>query len=308
MDSPLARMILTVFGGYLLILLGLMVYEWYTEEFPRRPEKTLPTASVQHPFYHEQALKVLQRYSGLPEGEKDRIKQKIERDLISMEQWLTRLDQSQPGILCLGEFHEESTRAFLAEEFFSRVEFDVFLLEATSSELQRLKRKKRAGKEYFPLLDADIMNVLGAVLARNPDITICGIEETRSQEQEQKETGGSRDQSIARNFWKSFQSGQRHAILFGAAHCASDPNWLFGRLHSQAPDSLKQDMQNVRVLGEHQSGPLEGFVFFVDEIGIKTKHFVLPDTSSLDPRLCEWFSVLRQQILKKFQTLIVFRN
>jgi len=54
-------------------------------------------------------------------------------------------------------YHEESTRNFLAEEFFAKFSTDVLLLEATPKDLKRLIKRMDAGRDYFPLLDADIM-------------------------------------------------------------------------------------------------------------------------------------------------------
>ncbi len=39
MDSPLARVILAILGGYLIILLLLSVYDWISLEYPIRPNR-----------------------------------------------------------------------------------------------------------------------------------------------------------------------------------------------------------------------------------------------------------------------------
>lgn len=161
------------------------------------------------------------------------------------------------------------------------------------------------GREYFPLLEADIITILRAVHIRNPRIIIRGIEETAQQEKMGK--GRTRDSSIAENFWNCFHPEARNVILFGAAHCSNDQHWLYGRLMSQATPLLDARMLNVRIFGEHQSGAIEGFVFFLDEIGIKTEEFALSDTGSLDPWICAKFPTLRQQILEKFRAVVVFR-
>jgi hypothetical protein len=308
MKSPLARVILTIFGGYLLILLFLSVYDWILEEYPRRPAKPPSSERIQHPFYHEEVAKALIQFSRLPESEKDAIKKNLESRLISMEQWLTHLGQSDYQIMCMGELHEESTRNFLAEEFFAKFSTDVLLLEATPENLRRLIKRVDAGRDYFPLLDADIMKILRNVRDRNPAIEIGGIEETDKQQKGQGGYSNSRDQSIASNFWDRFQPGRFHIILFGALHCTNEPNWLFEYLYSQASFTLKQRMLNVRVLGEHQNGPLEAFVHFLDEIGIEKKHFVIPDTDSLHPRVYELFQSLDRETLEKYRSLIVFRR
>ncbi|BBO68720.1 hypothetical protein DSCA_26500 [Desulfosarcina alkanivorans] len=308
MDSPLARVILTVLGGYVLILVFMIVYDWIKEEYPRPPTRSPSTERVRHPFHHLQAVDAVQRFSSLPRPERDAIKENLESSLIPMQQWLTDIDQSDYQIMCIGEYHEESTRQFLAEEFFATVSADVLLMEATPKELQKLLKRMNAGRPYFPLLDADIMNVFRTVRAINPDIKICGIEETDSQQKQQRGISGSREKSLARNFWDAFQPGMRHIILLGALHCRNEPNWLFDNLCAQAPYPLTERMLNAQVLGEHQDGALEAFVFFLDEIGVERQHFVIPDTSNLHPRIYVLFQLLSRQTLEKYRALIVFRK
>ena len=303
MDSPLARVILALLGGYLIILLVLSIYDWIVEEYPRRPTKPPSSKRIQHPFYHEEVTKALQRFSRLPEPEKAAIKNNLKSNLISMEQWLAQLSQSDYQVICMGELHDESTRYFLAEEFFAKFSTDVLLLETTPENLERLINRMDTGRDYFPLLNADIMKILRTVKDRNPNIKIWGIEETK----EQQKDSNSRDQSIAHNFWERFQTGRLHIILFGALHCTNEPNWLFKNLCNQASLHVKERMLNVRVLSEHQNGPVEAFVYFLDEIGIIRSHFVIPNTNSLHPRVYELFQTLNQETLKKYRSLIVFR-
>jgi len=303
MNSPLARVILSLFGGYLIILLFLSIYDWIVEEYPRRPTKPLSSERIQHPLYHEEAAKALQQFHRLAEPEKAAIKNNLKSNLISMEQWLAHLGQSDYQIVCMGELHKESTRNFLAEEFFSKFSTDVLLLETTPKNLKRLIKRMDDGRDYFPLLNADIMKILRTVRDRNPAIKIWGIEET----EEQQKGSNSRDQSIARNFWRRFQPGRFHLILFGALHCTNEPNWLFKNLCNQASLPLKEHMLNVRVLEEHQNGPVEAFVYFLEEIGIEKKHFVIPNTNSLHPRIYGLFQMLNQQTLGKYHSLVVFR-
>jgi hypothetical protein len=303
MDSPLARVILAIFGGYLIILLFLSIYDWIVEEYLRRPTKSTSSERIQYPFYHEKAAKALQQFYRLPEPEKAAIENNLKSNLVSMEQWRTQLGQSDYQVICMGELHEESTRNFLAEKFFAKFSTDVLLLETTPKNLKRLINRMDAGRDYFPLLNADIMKILRTVKNRNPNINIWGIEETK----EQQKDSNSRDQSIAHNFWERFQPGRLHVILFGALHCTNEPNWLFKNLCNQASLHVKERMLNVRVLSEHQNGPVEAFVYFLDEIGIVKKHFVIPNTNSLHPRIYEWFQMLNQETLEKYRSLIVFR-
>ena len=308
MDSPLARVILAVFGGYAFILLCITAYDWIRAEYPSRPDTPLPAERIQHPLYHPQAVDALKRYSGLPAPERDAIKENLASGLISMEQWLIDLGQSDVRVICLGEFHRESTRQFLAEAFFAMFKVDVLMLEATPKTLKRLIARMNAGRTYFPLLGADILKILRTVRSRNPDIRINGIEETEKQQAEQRGQSGARDRSIARNFWERFRPGMRHIVLFGALHCTNEPNWLYRTLRDQAPLPLKGRMINVQVLGEHQNGPLEAFVFFLDQVGIEKENIVIADTGALHPRIYELFPLLNRRVLKKFRAVIVFRS
>ena len=303
----MARVILASLGGYLIILLFISVYDWIVEEYPRRPNKPPNSERIHYPFYHQEVANAIKRFYRLPESEKAVIKKNLESSLISIEKWLTHLWHSEYKIICMGELHEESTRNFLAEEFFAKFSTDVLLLEATPKDLKRLIQRMDAGRDYFPLLDADIMKILRSVENRNPAIKIWGIEETDEQQKGQHGRPISRDQSIADNFWDRFQPGKIHIILFGALHCANEPNWLFKNLCNQASLHLKERMLNVRVLGEHQNGPVEAFVYFLDEIGIEKKHFAIPNTNSLHPRVYELFQMLNQETLEKYRSLVVFR-
>lgn len=308
MDSPLARVILATLGGYLLILLFLSVYDWFLEEYPRRPDEPGKTERIQHPSHHQRAIEALRLFSRLPKPERVAIQENLGSNLISIKQWLTHLRQSNFQILCMGELHQESTRGFLSKEFFANFTVDVLLLEATPEDLKGIIRRMDAGRDYFPLLDADILNILRTVRGRNPDIKIYGIEETEKQAENHRGHSNSRDQSIAENFWGTFEAGSRNIILFGALHCANQSNWLFHNLCTQASPQLKDEMLNVRVLGEHQDGTVEAFVYFMDEIGIKKGHFVIPDTHSLSDSIYEWFPLLIHQTFEKYRSLMVFRT
>jgi len=308
MESPLARIISATLGGYLLILLFLSVDDWVLEEYPRRPTEQMKPERIQYQLHHQEAIKALQLFSRLLKPEKTAIKESLKSNLISIKQWLARLGQSNFQILCMGELHKESTRSFLSKEIFANFSVDVLLLEATPEELKRLIKRMERGRNYFPLLDADIMNILRTVRNRNPDVKFYGIEETDKQAKQRHGRSNSRDQSIAQNFWASFEPGLRHIILFGTLHCTNESNWLFNNICSQASPTLKDEMLNVWVLGEHQNGPMEAFVYFMDEIGVEKRHFVIPDTSSLPVHIYEWFPLLNSQTLEKYRSLIVFRT
>ncbi|THB72695.1 MAG: hypothetical protein D6B25_16310 [Desulfobulbaceae bacterium] len=64
-------------------------------------------------------------------------------------------------------------------------------------------------------------------------------------------------------------------------------------------------MLNVLVLGEHQKGPVEAFVYFMDKIGVEKKHFVIPNTHTLPDQIYKWFPLLSHQILERIKAFFI---
>lgn len=308
MNSPFARAIISLLAAYVLLLLFLVARDWIKEEYPSRPEAPANTERIQHHYYHQQALQAYARFKELPQSERQRIRASLDSGLIAMDEWIRTINALDYCVICLGESHKESTRTFLAEEFFSKARVDVLLLEAAPRELERIFKRLERGKDYFPLLEADILAVLRSARRANRNLQIHGIEETEHQNRNHRGESGARDQAIAANFWEKRQPGRRHLILFGALHCTNETNWLFNNLKSRASPSLRARMLNVCVLGEHQNGPLEAFIFFLDKLGIGKRQFVIPDTRALHPRIYHLFKPLRRQLLDKYSALVVFRE
>jgi hypothetical protein len=308
MRSPLARVIAAILGGYGLILLLLTAHEWVQKAFPRPSHDAPNTDRIQHPLDHPMAIRALQGFNHLSDIDRHDLKRALASDLIATRQWLAELSASAYTVVCLGEYHAEATRRFLADTVLDAIFIDHLLLETTPKSLSRLKRWMAADRAYVPLLGADIAAALRAALSRNPAVEIYGIEETDHQAEAAAGASGSRDRAIAHNFWRRYQPGRKHLLLFGALHCANTPHWLFDNLCRQAPEKLKTRMINIQVLGEHQNGSLEAFVYFLDEIGITTADFVISDTSGLPRQIYAWFPALDMQILSKYAAVMVFRS
>ena len=291
-----------------VLLVAVLLYrDWHAARFPDRPpEPERPTARVQHPVFHPIALRALEGFRTLPAAERQAVRRNLERTLTGVDDWLRHLETADPRVLCLGELHRPATRRFLARQLLSRLPVDRLLLEATPSEMRLIHRLAGEGAAYVPLLGADVGEILEAVRTANPAVTIHGIEET-SHQASLRGNRGARDRSIAVNFWRHYQPGQRHAVLYGALHCSERRHRLFGHLRAAAPPELRPHMVNVQILGEHQDGPLEAFVYFLDELGLAPGHLVLPDTGALHPYVYSWFALLDQQVLSQFETLVVFR-
>lgn len=303
------RILLVVLAWPLIILTIIVSFDWIRGEFFTSPRDKNWTDRVRPPSYLSVGAHALTRFSELSETDRNSVIRNLESNLITTEQWLAGLQQSEYRIVCLGEDHEETTRQFLAEQFFQRFTTDVLLLEATSAGITRIAKNLDTGKNYVPLLDADIAKIIRVARSQNPNLILGGIEETKRQKKtrERQDHPSFRDDSIVSNFWHTYRPGKRHVILFGALHCTNQPNWLFERVRGMAPRPVAEKMLNVRVIGDHQDGLLEAFVFFIDEIGVERSDFVIPNTSSLHPLIFEWFALLTPQTLGRFHTLVVFR-
>jgi len=62
MDSPLARVILAVLSGYVIILLLMTAYEWIKAEYPQPPARVEDSGGIRHAFYHARAESAVKRY------------------------------------------------------------------------------------------------------------------------------------------------------------------------------------------------------------------------------------------------------
>lgn len=302
------RLFLIVLAWPLVVVFLVSGYQWYQAEFPEPPEARLSAAGVDYPRARRIGREALDQFARLAPAEQEAVIVSLVGTVVSPQRWLQDLRRADYDILCVGEIHEPDTRAFLAEFFFSRYGVDRLLLEARPPELQRIEQFVADGRAYAPLLDADIGAIIREARSANPDVLIRGIEETREQYRARQTAEGSREYSLARNFWQHFRPGARHVLLYGALHCADERGWLYRHLRVQSGERQAVSMRNIQVLGEYQFEPLAAFLYFLDRIGIAPGHFVIEDTRHLHPLLRDWFALLNQHVLSRYDTLVVFRD
>lgn len=306
----MVRILLAVLAWPAVILIAIWMFEWLDEYYLNPKDQDAEPFQYDHPKYHSMAREALLKYSQLPAAEQAAFKTDLQKQLITVEQWTGGLDHEGFSILCVGEDHLDVTRNFLAVELFSNIDVDVLLLEATQSETLSILRRIESGQATVDLQGADIAAVVRAARKSNPGAMVRGIEETATQKRQrlEQEQAGIRDDSIAANVWADFRLGQRHAILFGAIHCNNWSNWLYQRLRQDAPQQVLSGMLNVRVVERKQDSLIDPFLFFLDEIGIEQRDFVIEDTGVLDPLLLEWFALMVPQIFSQYKTLVIYRD
>jgi len=286
-----------------------LVANWIQENYVARPEAEKPNGFFRIPGYRRIAENAVREFSNLPVAEQSALRRNLDNKIVSVASWLDRVRESKVKVLCVGEDHADSTRQFLARTLFSELDVDTLLLEVTPHRLERITQELGWGRERVPLLGADIAEIVRTVRARNPDIELIGIEETQAQRiaRQQYDRRRPRDDSIQNNFWRSFRYGPRYVILIGALHCTNREQWFYGSTRRLAPRRVANEMLNIRVVEEHQDGPVEAFVYFLREIGIPRDDFVMVGSQALPPLVREWFDLL-DLVFDDFAVLIVFRS
>lgn len=301
------RLILAVFAWPVVVVVLASAILWYRAEFPARPDDHA-LDPAQSRTAHEAAERALATMQELPPIEQWRLRERLAAALQPVHAWVDDLHESDPRILCLGEQHEPSTRRFLAERILDRYAVDALMIEATPRELERIEAWLREGREYVPLLNADIGSVLRTVRRRNPGVVVRGIEETAAQADARDGGEGSRDRSLVRNFWRAWQPGGRNVILYGALHCSDRGMWLYRHLREQLPAREDVRMRNVRVLGTEQHVPTRAFAYLLHGLQLGQADFAIADTDALPPQLRQWLPFFSEDVLSRYAAVVIFHQ
>jgi hypothetical protein len=302
----------TLIVASVLVLLGLA---WFGAEWARLNFVPSPTpievpadAFIQHPGYEAMATKAIESFAAMPDARRRALIENLRANVGALDVELAHLGTSRVTILCIGERHMAATRRFLAEVVLATLPFDVLLLETSSDELPEIMRQIDAGLATVPLLGEDIAAVVRSARSTNPTIVVAGIDETQSQKDQRiYRKRGSRDISIAGNLRSHLRRNRRHAVIFGALHCADQPNWMYRRIRLGEHRVSREEIRNVNVIGEHQDGTVEAFLEFLHVIGVPRRDFMITDTGALDRSIFTWFPALTRSFLR-FDGVIVFEE
>ena len=288
---------------------GAFAQGWLSDYLSPSPEEVSNQRQRTSALPSHMGKSISSQFSGMSKVEQSAIRTNLQQQLQSVDVWIQSIKLAKPQLLCVGEEHEQSTRSFLAAKIFSQLKFDTLMLETTPAGLESILRGIELNQPFVPLEGANISPIISAAQELNSDLTLTGIEETKAQRllRARQSNTGFRDDTLAQNFWKNFQPGQRHALIMGALHCGNHANWLYAQIKQNSPDHLHEHFINVRVFGEYQNESLQALVFFLQDIGITEKDFVIPDTSRLHPAFKKWF-VLLEPTIRHYQTLLVFRS
>ncbi|MFQ5959124.1 MAG: hypothetical protein ACE5LF_07135 [Alphaproteobacteria bacterium] len=308
MRSPLAKVLVVVLGWPTVLLIVIVAYEWYLDEFYVPVVPPVSRERVQHPNYHPVAEEALARLDALPGAEREALLAGLRATIVPVATWLDGIDRAGFSLLCLGEDHDAHTRRFLADRVFPALRLDALHLETTRAGLADVERRLRLGRDYAPLLGADIAGILRAARQANPALAVTAIEVTEQQRKDRlRLDGGSREDSLVANLEAAYVSGGRNAVLLGALHCKDEAGRLYERIRRRLSPGVAERAVNLRILGEHQDGPLEAFVYFLDEVAVTPGDFALVDTDALPPMIQSWFQLLWHGGFGKYRAVLVFR-
>lgn len=308
MRAPLLTLLLVVLGWPALVVVLLSGVQWLGGSRTHPPARDLAAlesgiASVSHPAHRAIAERALEAFRALAPAEQAAMTGRLAAAIVPLDVWLDRVDRDGPELICLGENHDDPTRAFLAEAVLPHLAMDVFALETTPRAMAGIHRRMRRAGGHVHLLGADIRAPLRAVRQRNPTVSIVGIEE--SPEQSRGRAGrGSREESIIGNFQAIHRPGRRHVVLLGALHCSERPGWFIDRIR-RLPAGPASTL-NVRVVQHRGEGPVEAFMHFLEQLELAGMPLVIAGAGSLPDPASRWFELLRWSTLDQFGAVVVY--
>jgi hypothetical protein len=207
----------------------------------------------------------------------------------SLSDWVETVNRSPLQFLCLGEMHTPVYRQFLAETLMPQLQMDGLMLETDAAQAEELVAKVNAGRAAL-LLGVDITGVIQAAQARNSNLQVIGIDQTRQQvawrnlEQARSPRRRlSRDGFMAQNIREQLQPDRRYVALLGANHCAAYDLGLGNvrPLYRQLTQFIPADqLQSVLLLAANQNNPL---ALTLQRLQLAQSPFVLPAVRSIAP-------------------------
>ena len=296
------------------MVMGISAYQWYQKQYPTRPETLINTQPIQHPNYHQLALSALIKFKNLTPPEKSRLIDNLKSNILPLDLWLHNLKQTDNLLLCLGESHREITRQFMAEQIFEQFKFDALYLETNQRRFKKIQQRLKSSTQYFSMLEADILQLLRSAEHNSPSIKTYAIDVDREEGENGKKLGAQqsiktpREDQIVSNLKRTYTAQGRSAILFGALHCSASPTWFYGKLLNSMQTNQPVKQINTRIFSEHEDGPIEAFIYFIDQILPSTEHFVINDTKAFAKSIDQWFPLTQKVTFEPFESIIFYRH
>lgn len=306
-----------------LILIALIsIIQWSNTSTLEKPVSIINSARIQHPNYHNIAKLALHNLSLLAPVEQHQLIANLKNNLIAVKQWQQLITSYRHSLICLGESHLEATREFIATQVLTQLPVTALYLEVQAHKLAEIQHQLAAKQNYYPLLGADILQVLRSAKSANPQLQIYPIEASKKQMKATKQGKTTRELSIVNNFIEHYNQSrtmnasepQRHIVLIGGLHCSDEANWFFAMLKNTSTlaklslTTSSVELINLQVFNEHQDGPIETFVYFLDELKLVEGDFVIANTAAFSPLIKRWFALSQRVTFAPFKSIVIYRS
>ena len=295
-----------------MLVLALIGVHWAQQHFvPLRSvadnASVDPRLSFQAQVHLVQAA--LNAYHALPPKQQQALRQDIEQSFVSVDTWRDALNLRSWDMLCLGEWHVEATRHFIANELLPQLEFDVLLLEGDQAFVQSAWRRFQLAQPVPELLDAPLAPLFNAIDQRH--VAIFGVDESPRQRRARLAlvdadlARQAREDTIVGNLRRRWQRGARHVVIFGALHCRRLPGWFFSRLAQESELVQASRSHNAVVLGRYQEPGVQMLMYVLEELGMHRDTLIIPDTTRFPALILEWLPPIAQAF-GTYETAIVY--
>ena len=153
--------------------------------------------------------------------------QELRSRILTPSDWQAKINSNKTNFVCIGERHQDDFRQQIAMNLLQDLSLDQLMLETKFDDVAPMLASYNSG-EPTQLLSAKMNEVLDAVIAKNPNVKITGVEIQQEQSArmtwetiklEQKRL--SRESFIAYNMMQNYQEEDQVGVLYGAAHCGN---------------------------------------------------------------------------------------
>jgi hypothetical protein len=241
-------------------------------------------------------------FRAMPAAEQQALREELIASTSTLAVW-AREHANTASVLCLGERHEDATRAFIAQQVLPRINYQVLMLETSQTQLQVMIESFDKGHRV-DLLSASLNGILTATRAQVPAIRIVAIDE-RQNARRSAQTQPSRESLLVARIRSEWRPGQRHTVLFGALHCRAAAGWMMHRLIHEDARIQRAGAMSAVVLARYREASAQVLMYLLEEIGLGDDIVVIPRVSHF-PKLVQKWLPLTVDAFAGFDSALLF--
>lgn len=236
----------------------------------------------------------------------------INKNKVSLKQWVEQIQRKRVSALCLGETHNDTYRKLIGESLLPELPMATLSVEMVGSELDRLQAQKASHQEV-EWLGADFNSILTAANSKVGQDNVFAIEQTKAQDlaalkekiSDPDNKLMTRDGFIAKNFLDIYKEDALNVIVYGANHCSNFDKGLplevpmFRRIKNVIGNKKAESVLILPL--SRRSHPV---VAYFAAAGVKRETMVIPDFKSIPPEVFNYrFELIKYQ--QNYDTLIL---